>query len=55
MNNFKVVVTYKNNTTFEYECQAAKNWQAEAMARVKGRQLGLGGSMDVVKTISERV
>ena len=55
MKMYKVVVTYKNGITFEYECKAETNWQAEAKARVRGRQLGLGGSMDVVKTVSEIV
>ena len=55
MKMYKVVVTYKNGITFEYECEAETNWQAEAKARVKGRQLELGGSMDVIKTVSEIV
>jgi len=55
MKNYKVIVTYKNGITFLYECEAENAWQAEAKARVKGRQLELGGSMDVVKTVSEIV
>jgi len=53
MKNYKVIVTYKNNLTFEFECEAETQWQAEAKARVKGRQLEIGGTMDVVKTVSE--
>ncbi len=53
MKNYKVIVTYKNGITFLYECEAENAWQAEAKARVKGRQLEIGGTMDVVKTVSE--
>jgi hypothetical protein len=38
---------------FVYECTADTQWQAAAMARVQGRRLGLGGSMDVKETIIE--
>lgn len=55
MKHFKVRVQYTNGIDFLFECDAVTGWQAEAMARVKGRQLGLGGFMDVVKTTSERV
>lgn len=55
MKSFKVKVHYQNGTEFIYECNAESNWQAAAMARVQGRRLGLGGSMDVLKTDVEEV
>ncbi len=53
MKHFKVTVQYLNGVDFIYECNAQSNWQAAAMARVEGRLMGLGGSMDVKNTIIE--
>lgn len=50
MKYFKVTVQYLNGVDFIYECDDQSNWQAAAMARVEGRRMGFGGSMDVVKT-----
>ena len=55
MKNFKVTVQYLNGTDFVYECNADSNWQAAAMARVQGRRMGFGGSVDVKETIVEEV
>lgn len=53
MKHFKVTVQYLNGTDFVFECDAESSWQAAALARVQGRRLGLGGSMDVKDTIVE--
>lgn len=53
MKHFKVTVQYLNGVDFIYECVAQSNWQAAAMARVEGRRMGFGGSMDVKNTIIE--
>ena len=55
MKHFKVTVQYLNGVDFVYECNADTQWQAGAMARVQGRRLGLGGSMDVKNTVIEEV
>lgn len=55
MKHFKVTVQYLNGVDFVYECTADTQWQAAAMARVQGRRLGLGGSMDVKNTVIEEV
>jgi hypothetical protein len=49
MKNYKVIVTYKNGITFLYECEAENAWQAEAKARVKGRQLELGMELRLMR------
>lgn len=53
MKYFKVTVQYLNGVDFVYECTADTQWQAAAMARVQGRRMGFGGSMDVKNTITE--
>lgn len=55
MKHFKVKVQYLNGTDFLFECDAATNWQAGAIARVEGRRLGLGGAMDIKETIVEEL
>ena len=51
MKHFKVRVQYLNGVDFLFECDAATDWQAGALARVAGRLAGMGGSMDVKETI----
>ena len=55
MKHFKVRVQYLNGVEFVHECKTLTNWQAGAIARVEGRRLGLGGSMDVKETIVEEL
>lgn len=55
MKHFKVTVQYLDGTDFVFECDADTGWQAAAMARVQGRRMGLGGSMDVKNTITEEI
>lgn len=55
MKHFKIKVQYLNGNEFCFECDAKTNWQAAALARIKGKELGLGGAMDVKNTIVEEV